>query len=145
MILRGWSRREKISFVSRSGVSSVLRQEQGGSCFLHGLGVAHLMRVGGGSERDEDGGASGGGYFRDSDCARSADDQVRLGKPLRHVLDEGHDLRLKFASCIRDANCIIVTFASLMHDEKLIFSRQQQIERVNYGAIDRQVRRGCRR
>ena len=90
------------------------------------------MRVGGGAEGDKDGGASGGGYFRHGDRARAADDQVRLGKPLRHVFDKGNDLRLEFAPRICYANRIIVAFASLMHDEKLIFSLRETVERVDY-------------
>ena len=130
---------ERENFVGQAlGRQFVLRQQAGGSGVLHGLGVAHLVRVGGGAEGDEDGGASGGGYFRDSDRARTADDQVRLGKPLRHILDEGHNLRLEFAPRISHANRIIVAFSGLMHDEKLIFSWRQTVERVNDGAIDRQ-------
>ena len=45
---------------------------------------------------------------------------------------------MKFATRISHSNCIIVAFASLMHDEKLIFSRGEQVERVNYRAIDGQ-------
>ena len=80
------------------------------------------MRVGGSAEGDKDGGTSGGRHFRHRDRARAADDQVRLGKALRHILDKGKDLRVKFAPRIRFANSIIVAFAGLMHHEKLIFS-----------------------
>ncbi len=80
------------------------------------------MSVSGSGERDEDGGASGGSYFRDGDGARAADDYVGLGKLVRHVLDEGADLRDEFSTRISYANGIIVAFAGLMHDEKLVFS-----------------------
>ena len=72
--LSGWSSKEKISLVRRSGVSSVLREQAGGASILHGGGVAGLVRIGCGAEGDEDGGASGGSYFRHGDRARAADD-----------------------------------------------------------------------
>src|ERR1700691_3113976 len=82
----------------------VLRKQPGGARTLHYLCVAGLMGISGGPERDKDGGASGGRYLRDSDCARPANNQVGLGKPLRHIFDEGDDLRLKLASRIGTAN-----------------------------------------
>src|SRR5271154_4576414 len=96
------------------------------------------MCVSGGPEGDKDGGASGGRYPRDSDGARPANDQVGLGKPLRHIFDEGDDLRVELASRISHANRIIVAFTGLMHDEKLIFSGCQAVERINHRAVDRQ-------
>ena len=130
---------ERKNFVRQAlGRQLVLRQQAGRAGVLHGCGIARLVGVGGGPEGDEDGGASGGGYFRDGDRARPADDQVRLGKPLRHIFDEGDDLRLEFAPRISHSNRIIVAFAGLMHDEKLIFSRRQPVERVDDRAIDRQ-------
>ncbi len=144
-IFRGWSRREKISVVRRSGVSSVLREEPGGAGVLHGGGIARLVGVGGGAEGDEDGGASGGGNFRHGDRARAADDQVCLGKALRHILDKGNDLRVEFAPRICVSHRIIVTFSGLMHDEKLIFSHRETSSDVDYRPIDGHERRGCLR
>ena len=95
------------------------------------------MGVGGGAEGDEDGGASGGGYFRHGDRARAADDQICLGKALRHVLDKGKNLRVEFAPRISVSHRIIVAFSGLMHDEKLIFSHNETIERVHHRPIDR--------
>ena len=43
------------------GRQFVLRQQASGACVLHRCGIARLVRVGGGAEGDEDGGASGGG------------------------------------------------------------------------------------
>src|ERR1700722_11079170 len=96
------------------------------------------MGISGRAEGDEEGGASGSGYFGHRDRARAADDQICLGKALRHILDEGHYLRSEFAPRVRHANSIIVAFTGLVHDEKLVFSRCQQIERINYRAIDGQ-------
>src|SRR5580704_12155829 len=96
------------------------------------------MRVSGRAEGDEDGGTTGGGNFGRRDRARTAENQICLGKTLRHILDEGHNLRSEFASRISHAHSIIVAFTSLMHDEKLIFSRRQYVQRVNDGAIDGQ-------
>ena len=76
--------------------------------------------------------------FRDGDCTRAADDQISLGKSLRHVVDEGHNLRVDFTPRIGHANRIIVAFTGLMHDEKLIFSRGEKIQRVDDSAIDGQ-------
>ena len=84
------------------------------------------MRVRGSAEGDKDGGAAGGGNFRHGDRTRAADDQVRLGKALRHVIDKGNDLRMDCAPCIFFTDGIIVAFASLMHDEKpLVFLRKR--------------------
>src|SRR5580693_2121550 len=96
------------------------------------------MRVCGGAEGDEDGGTTGGGNFGRRDRARTAENQICLGKTLRHILDEGHNLRSEFTSRISHAHSIIIAFTSLMHDEKLVFSPCQQIQRVNYRAIDGQ-------
>ncbi len=100
-------------------------------------GVARLVGVGGGAEGDEDGGASGGGNFRHRDRARAADDQICLGKALRHILDKGKNLRVEFTPRISDSHRIIVAFSGLMHDEKLIFSHGETIERVHDRPIDR--------
>src|SRR3954469_7226387 len=59
----------------------------------HLLGVAQLMAVCGVPERDEDGGTTRRGNFRRGDGAGPADNHVRPGKTLRHVREEGHDLR----------------------------------------------------
>ena len=105
---------------------------------LHFLGVAQLVAVGGGAEGDEDGGASGGGDFRGRDGARAADDQIGLGKSLRHVPDEGQYLRVDFTPRIRHAHSIIVAFAGLVNDGDAIFLRGQQIRGVHQRAVDDQ-------
>ena len=45
---------------------------------------------------------------------------------------------MKFASRISHTNRIIVAFTSLMHDEKLIFSGDEPIERIDDCAVDGQ-------
>jgi hypothetical protein len=51
-----------------------LGQDSRGARRFHGLRVSQLMRIGGGAERYEDGGTTGGGDFRRCDRARAADD-----------------------------------------------------------------------
>ena len=116
----------------------ILREHPRRAGGFHGARVVQLVSVSGSGERDKDGGASGGGDFRDGDGARAADDYVGLGKLVRHIFDEGADLRDEFSTRISNANRIIVTFAGLMHDEKLVFSGGEKIERVNNAAIDGQ-------
>ena len=55
----------------------------------------------------------------------AADDQIGLGKSLRHVSDEGQNLRVDFTSSIGHSHSIIVAFAGLVHDGDAIFVRRQ--------------------
>src|SRR5690348_7531833 len=107
-----------------------------GAGVLHSLRVAKLMAVGGGSEGDKDGGTPRGSNFRHRDGARPANNQVGLCEPLRHVPDEGTDLRIELKLSIRLTNGIIVAFAGLMHHEKLIFFLRQQGEGVHNSVVD---------
>jgi len=55
---RGWSSNEKISCVKTFRGELGLRDQTRRAGALHFLGVAQLMAVGGGAERDEDGGTA---------------------------------------------------------------------------------------
>src|SRR5712691_186901 len=60
-------------------------------------------------------------------CRAGADNQVRLGKTLRHIREEGDDLRVDFPAGIGNADRVVVVLAGLVNDVKLIFSRCEQI------------------
>src|SRR3984893_14714854 len=115
-----------------------LRNHATCACARNLLGVAQLVAVGGVPEGNENGGASGSGNFRRSDCARPADDDIRPGTALRHVVETGHNLRWKFAPRVCGAHRIIVALASLMHDGQFTLSRGQTVHRVDHRAIDHQ-------
>jgi hypothetical protein len=101
-----------------------LRDESRRARPLHFLGVAQLVAIGGGAEGDEDGGASGRRDFRGRDGARAADDQIGLGKSLRHVPDEGQYLRVDFTPRIGHAHGIIIALAGLMDDRDAVLFAQ---------------------
>ena len=137
-ICSGWSTREKISRVSRSAVSSILRNHTAGARALHFLRVTQLVAVGGGSEGNEDGGAARGCDFRRGDGSCSANDHICPGKALGHIREEGDNLRIDLAPRVRGAHRIIIAFAGLVHDRELIFSWSEQVHGIDKCTVDRQ-------
>jgi len=74
--------------------------------------------------------------FGSRNRARPADDQISLGKPLCHVPDEGHYLRVDFAPRIRHTHSIIVALAGLMNDRDAILVRGQHVPGIHERAVD---------
>ncbi|MGA2099266.1 MAG: hypothetical protein ABSH39_23520 [Candidatus Acidiferrum sp.] len=105
---------------------------------MHFLRIAQLVAVGGGTERNENGGTAGGCDFRRGDGSCPANDYVGPGKTFRHVGEEGDDLGVDFAARVGGADSIIVALASLVNDGKIGFAEGEEIHRVHEGAIDGQ-------
>src|SRR5215470_6910476 len=96
------------------------------------------MAVGGVTERYEDSGAACCRDFRRRNCTGPANNHVSPCKALGHVRQERHNFRQDFSACIRRAHRVIVTFAGLMDDVQLIFSRCEQVHGIHKNAVNRQ-------
>src|SRR5215475_5801564 len=96
------------------------------------------MAVRSAAKGDENGGAASGGDFCRRNCTGPANNHVSPCKALGHVRQERHDFRQAFSACIRGAHCVIVTFAGLMDDVQLIFSRCEQVHGIHKNAVNRQ-------
>src|SRR6267143_3828148 len=112
--------------------------EPAGTGARHFLRVTQLVAVGGSSEGDKDSGATRGCDFRCGDGSCSANDHICPGKALRHVRQEGDNLRVNFAPRVRGAYSIIVAVAGLMHNGEFVLAPHEAVHRIHKNPIDRQ-------